>query len=229
MSFHEVRFPEDISYGATGGPKFNTTVIELASGFEQRNINWSNSRAEYDVSHGLKDEEGYHRLLSFFYERKGKAFGFRFKDHMDYVIKNQEIIPLDNNGSIYQIYKLYSFDFSNNIALTPYRRDIKKLVMGSVRIYSDEYCNTIVASDINNKYENIRYDAVNVQNNNIVYTISYNDGIITVNSDNILHESIFLSCEFDVPVRFDIDEMKANIEYYNTYNWQNIPLVEVRI
>ena len=41
MSFHEVRFPTRVSYGAIGGPRFSTTVQILNSGFEQRNINWA--------------------------------------------------------------------------------------------------------------------------------------------------------------------------------------------
>ena len=38
MAFHEIRFPDDIAYGASGGPEFATTIVTMASGFEQRNI-----------------------------------------------------------------------------------------------------------------------------------------------------------------------------------------------
>ena len=31
-SFHEVRFPDNIAYGATGGPEFATTVVATRSG-----------------------------------------------------------------------------------------------------------------------------------------------------------------------------------------------------
>lgn len=34
--------------------------------------------------------------------------------------------------------------------------------------------------------------------------------------------------EFDVPCRFDTDQMKASIEHYNLYAWGNIPVVEIR-
>jgi uncharacterized protein (TIGR02217 family) len=36
-SFHEVRFPDNIAYGATGGPEFATTVVATGSGHEKRN------------------------------------------------------------------------------------------------------------------------------------------------------------------------------------------------
>jgi uncharacterized protein (TIGR02217 family) len=39
--FHEVRFPDNIAYGATGGPEFATMVVATGSGHEKRNVNWS--------------------------------------------------------------------------------------------------------------------------------------------------------------------------------------------
>lgn len=41
MSFHDVSFPDAIARGATGGPEYSTDVVMVASGFEQRNVNWS--------------------------------------------------------------------------------------------------------------------------------------------------------------------------------------------
>ena len=38
--FHEVRFPDNIAYGATGGPEFATTVVATSAGHEKRNVNW---------------------------------------------------------------------------------------------------------------------------------------------------------------------------------------------
>jgi len=37
MAFHEVRFPDNISRGARGGPERRTQVVELVSGDEERN------------------------------------------------------------------------------------------------------------------------------------------------------------------------------------------------
>ena len=38
--FHEVRFPDNISYDATGGPEFATMVMATGNGHEKRNVNW---------------------------------------------------------------------------------------------------------------------------------------------------------------------------------------------
>ena len=36
MAFHEIRFPDNISWGARGGPERRTQVVELASGDEEQ-------------------------------------------------------------------------------------------------------------------------------------------------------------------------------------------------
>ena len=103
VSFHEVQFPVSISYGASGGPGFNTTVMTLGSGFERRNQNWTLSRATYDVAHGLKTQAELDVLIKFFYARRGQAFGFRYKDWSDYHLPNVgEAIPalMTTNGGV---------------------------------------------------------------------------------------------------------------------------------
>ena len=50
MAFHEIRFPDNISRGARGGPERRTQVVELASGDEERNASWVNSRRRYAVA-----------------------------------------------------------------------------------------------------------------------------------------------------------------------------------
>jgi uncharacterized protein (TIGR02217 family) len=48
--FHEVRFPDNIAYGATGGPEFATTVVATGAGHEKRNVNWAQARCRWDVA-----------------------------------------------------------------------------------------------------------------------------------------------------------------------------------
>ncbi len=94
MSFIETpRFPDDISAWAKGGPGFNTTVIIVNSGYEQRNVNWSQSRAKYDIAQAFRTlsasgDTTYasSKLISFFNIANGMANGFRFKDWNDYAV-----------------------------------------------------------------------------------------------------------------------------------------------
>ena len=54
MAFHEVRFPDNISRGARGGPERRTQIVEMASGDEERNGSWADSRRRYDASYGIR-------------------------------------------------------------------------------------------------------------------------------------------------------------------------------
>ena len=51
MAFDEVRFPDMISRGARGGPQRRTQIVTLASGDEERNALWANSRRSYDAAY----------------------------------------------------------------------------------------------------------------------------------------------------------------------------------
>ena len=82
--FHEIRFPDDISRGARGGPERRTTIVELASGDEERNAAWANSRRRYDVSYGIRRADDLAKVVAFFEARNGRLHGFRFKDWSDY-------------------------------------------------------------------------------------------------------------------------------------------------
>ena len=80
VDFVDSRLPEDLERGARGGPAFQTTVINLSAGGEQRNQDWSQHRCSYYVAYGVRDKDYWQDILDFFYERRGRAIGFRFKD-----------------------------------------------------------------------------------------------------------------------------------------------------
>ena len=82
--FHDVRLPEDIEYGASGGPGFKTIIFTGTGGEEARGGNWDQQRAEYEVAEETKELADFLTLQDFFHARWGKAFGFRFKDWSDF-------------------------------------------------------------------------------------------------------------------------------------------------
>ena len=97
MAFHEVRFPDNISRGARGGPERRTQIVELASGDEERNASWANSRRRYDVAYGIRRADDLATVVAFFEARNGRLHGFRFKDWGDYKSNNvtcNHLIPL---------------------------------------------------------------------------------------------------------------------------------------
>jgi uncharacterized protein (TIGR02217 family) len=105
--FHEVRFPDNIAYGATGGPEFATTVVVTGAGHEQRNVDWAEARGRWDVASGLKKQAQIDELIAFFRARRGKAYGFRFKDWTDYKATRQLLGTGDDALTQFQLVKLY--------------------------------------------------------------------------------------------------------------------------
>lgn len=192
--FHEVRFPEDISYGSSGGPGFKTNVIELASGHEQRNIEWALARANYDVSYGIKERPQMEEVLDFFYARRAKAYGFRFKDWMDYTISRQSIGV--GTGEDIQVYKRYE-----PLTEFAYDRPILKLVPGTISVWA----NGIAQLDT---------------------IVDPNTGL--VNTAGLTGQEIEVECEFDVPVRFDTDDIKIAHDDWELMSWPSIPMVELK-
>jgi uncharacterized protein (TIGR02217 family) len=199
MSFSEIQFPPDISYGASGGPMFSTDIVTTFSGHEQRNSNWSAARAKYNIATGVKTESQCQALIAFFRARKGKAMGFRFKDWSDYKAIAQPIGEGDDETDSFQLIKL------NTSGGQTAMRDITKPVSASVKVYVD----------------------AELQLSG--YTINYATGIITFTEPPELEAVITADFEFDVPVRFDTDELSLTVESFNTGSWNSIPLIEVRI
>lgn len=107
-SFHDVRFPEDISYGSRGGPVYSTGIVTALSGQEQRNINWQEARVQYNVAYGVRSEKQLTALLTFFRARKGRAHAFRFKDWNDYKLEEQIIGQGDGVTTVFSLVKTYN-------------------------------------------------------------------------------------------------------------------------
>ena len=55
MFLESVRFPSDIAFNKPGGPGFNTDVVILESGFEQRNQFWDQERGMWNVGYGVRE------------------------------------------------------------------------------------------------------------------------------------------------------------------------------
>lgn len=104
--FHDVRFPDAIARGATGGPEYSTDIIAVASGFEQRNINWQAARARYDIGTGIRTREQMAEVIAFFRARKGRAYGFRFRDWTDFEAAGQAMLTTAN-PLVWQLVRRY--------------------------------------------------------------------------------------------------------------------------
>ena len=197
-TFHEVQFPPKIAYGASGGPEFNTSVTTTFGGFEQRNVNWQKARGRWDVSTGIKNKADMDVVIAFFRARFGKAYGFRFKDWADYQAVGQNIGTGNGTLTAFQLTKTYTSG-SNS-----YVREIKKPVTGTVKIY----LNAVLQSS--------------------GYSVDHVTGIVTFSSAPGAGVIVSADFDFDVPARFDTDQLSVRTDGPGIYVWNGIPIVEIR-
>lgn len=203
MAFHDVQFPADISFGAVGGAEFKTSIVTLDSGHERRNIDWSIARGEWDVVHGLEDQADIDVLIAFFRAREGRAHGFRFKDWSDFELARQNIGATDGATATFQTFKRYT-------SLVNYDRTLAKPVSGTVQVW------------VNNV-------AIGEGAGSSQFTVDTTSGIVTLGSTLAAQSgtAVEAACEFDVPVRFNLDKMNVTISFHDIYDWP-VPVIEIR-
>ena len=84
QAFDDVSFPLALGRDAAVSPGFSTSVTVTASGFERRNSLWRDARLRFDVGPGLRSAAELGTLLAFFRARRGAARGFRLRDPYDF-------------------------------------------------------------------------------------------------------------------------------------------------
>lgn len=203
-TFIETQFPPEISYGSSGGSGFSTTIFEATSGFEQRNINWSMSRAKYDISHGIKTKADMDTIVEFFMAMRGKAYAFRYKDWADFEIANQQIGVGDGTTASFQLVKTYT----DPLALQSFTRTIKKPVNGTLT--------SILVAGAPETH----------------FTLDYTTGIVTFAGGHIPtagQSIVVVYIQFDVPVRFGTDELNVRQDFFQVESWEGIKIIEVKL
>ena len=207
MAFHEVRFPDNISRGARGGPERRTQIVELASGDEERNASWANSRRRYDVAYGIRRSDDLAAVVAFFEARNGRLHGFRYKDWADYksALPSQAITATDQQigtgtGSqqTFQLAKRYTSGAQTWV------RTIAKPVSGTVRV------------------------ALGMVEQMSGWTVDTTTGVVTFITAPANGVIIRAGFEFDVPVRFDSDTLDVTLDFERLGSITAIPLLEIR-
>ncbi|MEA2841710.1 MAG: hypothetical protein QOF41_3040 [Methylobacteriaceae bacterium] len=208
--FHEVRFPLDISLRGSGGPERRTDIVMLGSGREQRNARWARSRRRYEAGYGVKTLAALSSVIAFFEERRGRLYGFRWRDRSDYssglpgiavTALDQAIGQGDGVNATFQLVKTYGASFA------PYARDIVKPVAGTVRV--------AVAGVEKSASADFSADTTT--------------GAVTFASSSIPHAGAAVSAGFlfDVPVRFDTDYLEIDLAAFEAGEIPRIPLIEL--
>ncbi len=207
MAFHDVRFPDNISRGARGGPERRTQIVELASGDEERNASWSNSRRRYDVAYGIRRADDLAAVVAFFEARNGRLHGFRFKDWADHksclpsgilTPTDQAIGTGDGATTAFQMVKRYASGSQTWV------RAITKPVAGTVRVALD---GTEQPSG---------------------WSVDTTTGVVTFSAAPAEGVAITVGFAFDVPVRFDTEVLDVTLDLERLGSITSIPLLEIR-
>ena len=211
MSFHEILFPLDIALKSAGGPERRTDVVVLGSGREERNARWAHSRRRYDAGYGVKTFDALSQVVAFFEERRGRLYGFRWRDRLDHasaaagtaVSATDQVIGVgDGMTATFQLAKTYGSVYA------PYQRAIVKPVSGSVLVAVD----SVAAVEAT------------------AYSLDETTGLVTFLAGHIpaSGSSITAGFLFDVPVRFDSDYLEVDLSAFAAGAIPKIPLIEIR-
>ena len=209
-AFHEILFPLDVALGARGGPERRTEIVTTGSGREERNARWAHARRKWNAGYGVKSFDALSVVVSFFEERRGRLYGFRWRDRLDHssgegdmpASSDQRLGTGDGSRASFQLLKTYGADYA------PYQRPIVKPVAGSVR----------VAVGGAEKTEGADYDC-DVTTGLVVFRAGH---------EPPSGADVTAGFLFDVPARFDTDFLEVDLSAFAAGEIQSIPVVEIR-
>lgn len=207
--FHEVRFPLDVSLNGRGGPERRTEIVTLGSNRESRNARWAHSRRRYEAGYGVKTLAQLSEVIAFFEERRGRLYGFRWRDRADFAScapgatvspGDQRIGDGDGAQRVFQLTKTYGGAFA------PYMRSISKPVAGSVRV------------------------AVNgAEKAASQFSVDTTAGLVTLSVAPPAGAAVTAGFHFDVPVRFDTDYLEIDMQAFEAGAIPKIPIIEIAV
>ena len=201
MAFDEVRLPARLAFGSTGGVERRTEIATLASGFERRSTPWALGRRRYLIGANLRSLDDMAELTAFFEARRGRLYGFRFKDFADFkscapggTIAATDQALGDGARTAFDLTKTYG----------DVVRPIAKPVTGSVRVALDGVETTAFTLD--------------ATTGRVTLAVAPGPGVATT-----------AGFAFDTPVRFDTDRIETTLESFDAGRMAAVPLIEVRI
>lgn len=188
-------------------PGWNTTVVRLGGGAEQRNANYSDSLRRYDAALGIKTLVSYQTLEKFVNAARGRLHGWRYLDRTNYVATTESFGTGDGSTATFQLTK------NDGTSANAYNREIYKPISGTIQVFVNATLKTETTH----------------------YTINYATGIVTFTGGNIptAGQSLTWSGQFHVPCRFDVDELPDYELFQHTSGnigiaEASVPFVEIR-
>lgn len=207
MAFYESpRFSERIAMGALGGARFDTEVVAVRTGAEQRTGIWTYPMHHWDVSAGLRTQDDFQAVRAHFLSVRGRLHGWRFKDWSDFSAAHsgaEQGVVLGLTSTTFQLIKRYASG-----AQSLDRKILKPLSAG----FSLKDSGVTLTPGVH-------------------YTLDTVTGVVTTAAPRVA-ANLTWAGEFDVPMRYDTDALQARIVSRSAdqllYQWEAIPIVELR-
>lgn len=208
MTIPAYRLPEHIERGSQFGPTFRNVIQEAISGNEQRFAQWTKCKGVGDLSYGLQtsaDPLGdFRAILAMFRAHAGSIYPWRFRDWSDYIANNE--LFGSGNGSNKNFQLTMTYDPSLILLGTPgalfYVRNIT-LPDGAPIIKANGVTQTPGT-------------AYSILNGLVVFVTAPTSGAQLTWAGN-----------FDVPVRFDSDQLPVVMNEADLASIRSIPIKEV--
>ncbi len=209
-SFHDVRFPVAVSFGATGGPERRVEIVALTSGREKRNLRFAHSRRHFDAGTGVRSLADLHEIVAFFEARRGSYHGFRFRDPFDMKSCAPDAAPApgdqvlgtgDGARAAFQLVKRYGEGGD------AYERPIRKPVAGTVRVAVDGVERATPAQ----------------------FSVDHGTGIVTFSPGAVPPPGALVSAgfAFDIAARFDTERIAISLSAFKAGQIPSIPVIEI--
>jgi uncharacterized protein (TIGR02217 family) len=131
MIIDNVRLPIDVERGAKGGPMFNTIVNMSDGGSVATNQNWPYPLYVGNVGYGIQSRANMEAVIEFFWARRGRMYGFLFRDWSDYNFTAENLGTGDGVEQDFQCVRTYSD------TIRPFSRPLKYPIESTMTVYLD--------------------------------------------------------------------------------------------
>jgi uncharacterized protein (TIGR02217 family) len=204
MAFFDHRLSDRIERGAVFGPMWSTTLPQARGGAEYPNRNWTYPLHGGDIAMALRTNADFEAVRAMFYNVYGMTDCFRFRDWSDYQLTQTNSSLVFITGSTWQINRVYS------IGSCSFVRPILKIADSPAAVI----------------YRN-RASVISVATS----SVATSTGIATI-SGHVGGDTYTCVGQFDVPVRFGVDIMRAeNVQSGAAdflMRWSAVPIIERR-